>query len=490
MLNQTLQFGEWTPDLPHMSSPLTEAKNVIPHGDSYLPLPSLSTTSNALSAYCRGAIAFQDKEGNVEMYAGDEENLYRLEGLGTSALWVDKSSATYTTGLNNWWRFVKWGEKVIAVNFSDAPQIKTFGTATDFADLGGSPPKAQALAVVRSFVVLGNIDDGTHYPNKVQWSGQNLETSWGSSAATQADSQVLAGDGGTVQAIMSGDTGLILQERSIWEMQYQGPPTIFAFRETAPGLGTPAPQSAVRYGNVTYFLAQDGFYQYVIGQGPRPIGDKKIDKWFMDRSEETNIHRMVGALDLPNGKVVWCYPTGFGNPDELIMYDYKTGRWSYAAATVETIFTGRAEGYTLESLDTPSGNNIDSLTISLDSSTWKGGALGWFGFDASHESGSFTGAALTSRLETIELARDDASMIYVNSVRPLVQGSGSTNTVYIGTRNNQNDSVTYGSAISANSIGEHNTRSAARYMRFRCDTAGGFERAVGIRINVQPNGIR
>lgn len=48
----------------------------------------------------------------------------------------------------------------------------------------------------------------------------------------------------------------------------------------------------------------------------------------------------------------------------------------------------------------------------------------------------------------------------------------------------------FGSGATANSIGEHNFRKAARYMRFRCDIAGGFERAVGVRVNVKSNGVR
>jgi len=484
-MNKTLAFGEWAPDLADIQTPTTDAKNVIPHQGSYLPFPSLVTTSNALTDYVRAAEAMEDKDGNVEVYAGDETNLYRL---GTSETWADLSGATYTTAVRGFWRFVRYGEAVIATNLADPVQTKIFGAGTNFAALAGSPPKSKCLAVVKSFVVLGDIDDGTHCPNKLQWSGQNLETAWGSNASTQADSQLLAGDGGAIQAIMSGDVGVIFQERSIWELVYQGPPVIFSLHETAFGLGTPAPRSVVQYGNVSYFLGQDGFYQYVIGKGPTPIGDKKVDLWFLDRVEKTNIHRMVAAIDIPNGKVMWAYPTGSGDCDEILIFDYKTGQWSYAAVDTQTIFSGRSVGYTLEGLDAIS-TDIDALPASLDADIWKGGVLSLYGADTAKKIGSFSGPALMSRLETVEITRDDAMLTYVDSIRPLVQGAGA-NTVFVGTRANLGDTVVYGSGITANTIGEHNTRTAARYMRFRVETSGGFERAIGTRVNAQAQGIR
>lgn len=493
MINQTLPWAEWTPDLPDIASGTTLAKNVITHQGSYREFNDLSVTSSALTKYCRGAAFYEDKDGNLEAFAGDETQLYRL----AAASWDEKTPASpYACGTSDYFEFVKFGEAVIATNFADNVQYRAFGAAGDFADLGGSPPKAKCIAVVKSFVVLGNINDGgTHKPSTVAWSGQNLETSWGSNPATQADSQLLAGEGGAIQAITSSsDTSLIFTERSIWTMTYQGPPVIFAFREF-PGLGTPAPRSVVQYGDTTYFFGQDGFYRYVLGRGVEPIGDKKVDLWFRARVNKAAWHRMVGAVDYAAGKVMWAYPTGSqSDPTEIIIFDYKTGQWSFVEITTELIVEGISEGYTLEGLDTPFDDggtgNIDQDLPSLDSDHWKGGVLSLYGFDTAHKSGSFAGMALTARLETIEMSRDDSQMIYCNSARPLTQGVDATNTVYIATRNQQTDNYVYGGAITANSIGEHNTRAAGRYMRFRNDISGGFDLTMGVRVAVQPQGIR
>lgn len=484
-MNLDIPFGEWLPDLPDLSNPgATEAKNVLPHQGSYLPFRQLSVTSSALGAACQGAAAFSDKDGNTEAYAGDVSKLYRL----SSQTWADKSGTTYSTASTGFWRFVKWGEKVIATNGAQPPQIKSFGAGGNFADLGGSPPKAKSIATVRSFVVLGDVDDGTRYPNRVQWSGQNLETSWGTVPSTQADYQTLEGDGGAIQAITGGDVGLIVQERSIWEMRYEGPPIIFRFDETAPGIGTPAPRSVVRFGTTTFFWGNDGFYRYDIGRGPTRIGDKKVDLWFQENLNKDALDKVVAAIDIPNAKVVWSFPFG-STADNLIIYDWTTGQWSRAEQDTEMIFSGRSPGTDLEGLDSIS-SDIDALTQSLDSDQWKGGALSLWGFDTTHKSGSFSGSALTATLETAEVGNPDSSMIYVNGIRPLVDGDGASNRVYVGTRDVQNNNYSYGNSIFPNSIGEHNTRAAARYFRFRVDISGGFERAIGMRARAKSNGIR
>lgn len=488
-MNQNLPFGEWLPDLPAISNPgSTLALNVMPHQGSFLQMKSLSVTSDALSAACRGAASMSDKDGNTEDYAGDTTKLYRQ----ASNAWADKSGATYTTAATGgYWEFLKWGEGVIATNFADAVQYKALGAGTNFAALGGSPPKARHIGSVRSFVVLGDIDDGTHQPSTIAWSGQNAETSWGNpNPATQSDRQLLSGDGGAVMAVLSGDIGVVMQERSIWTMEYTGPPVVFRLSEVSVGVGTPAARSCVRHGNTIFFFGQDGFYRYDIGQGLTRIGDKKVDLWFQSRVSKDDYWKITSAIDVPNAKVVWGYPTGAGDPDELLIYDWTTGQWSYAEQDHQIIYKGRAAGTTLEGLDSISAS-IDALADSLDSDAWKGGALALYGFDTSNKSGAFNGAVKTARLETTELALPDGSTFFCNSTRPLVQGDGSgTNTVYLGTRNLLDANYSFGSGATANSIGEHNFRKAARYMRFRCDIAGGFERAVGVRVNVQSNGVR
>ena len=485
--NTDLSFGEWMPDMPDIANPgVTLAQNVIPHVGGYRQFSALATNSSALTTAAIGAASFSDDSGNTESYAGITQKLYRLQ----DATWADKSGATYATGNEGYWEFLKWGQGVIATNFADPVQYKTMGAGTNFADLSGSPPKAYHIGAVQNIVVLGNINDGTHYADTIAWSGFNAETNWGNpNPATQSDRQKLAGDGGDVQAILGGDVGVIFTERSIWTMEYVGPPLIFQLKEVSVGVGTPAPRTCVRHGNSVFFYGEDGFYRYDIGRGLTQIGHSKVNLWFADRVSKDNYHKITAAIDVPNSKVAWGYPTGGGNPDEILFYDWQTDQWSYAEQDHEVLFLGRAQGVTLAGLD--AYGNLDTLTLSFDADAWKGGALALYGFFTDHKSGVFNGAAKTARIETQELASPDGQKLLLNEVRPLVQGVGTgTNTVYLGTRNVLDENYAFGSGVTANAIGSHPVRSSARYHRIRCDIAGGFQRAIGVRVNAIPNGER
>ena len=483
-----VRFGEFLPDLSELGNPgATHAQNVIPHQGTYRPFPTLAIDSNALTARARGAIAVQDKTSTVVMFAGDATKLYRYAG-GT---WSDKSGATYTNATQDNWEFLKWGEYAIGTNYADVIQIGPLDGSSNFAALGGSPPKARHIGSVRGFVVLGNLKVGsTLYPNRVQWSGLEQETSWGTVPGTQADFQDLVGNGGRIQAITSGDIGVIFQERSIWTMEYVGPPLAFRFNEVQTEIGTPAPRSVVRYGNSIYYLSENGFQRYDVGGDTVPIGDKKIDLRFLERVNVDEYYRITAAIDVANAHVVWSYSNGASGPDELLIYDWKTAQWSYAVLDTECIFEGLSPGYTLEGLDSVN-SSIDALPASLDSDLWRGGRLGLYGFDTAHKSGDFSGSALTARLETAEVASEDGTVLYCDNVRPLVQGSTATNTVYLATRNTLTTDHTYSSGVTQNSAtGEHNLRDAARYMRFRVDIAGGFDHALGVRAKVKSGGVR
>ena len=251
--------------------------------------------------------------------------------------------------------------------------------------------------------------------------------------------------------------------------------------------------SVVRYGNSVFFLSESGFQRYDIGKGTTPIGDQKVDRWFLDRVNKESYYTISSAIDPANSKVVWSYANGASGNDELLIYDWKSGRWGYAVIDTEIIFDGLSPGYTMDSLDSVGGNTytLDSLPASLDSDLWKGGAAGLYGFNTSHRSGDFTGAALTARLESEEVGSENTNILTCNNVLPLVEGSTATNTVYVATRANQNSDITYSSGVTVNSAtGQHNLRKSARYMRFRVDIAGGFDHALGVRANIAAKGLR
>lgn len=482
-----IPFNGWQPDIPDLLNPgVTEANNCIPHIDGFIPLQTFTTATSALTARCRGAVAAQDKDGATYVYCGDTTKLYVQAG----ASFTDVTRTTaYATATDEYWEFAKWGNKVIATNFTDDMQVITLGAA-NFTNLQ-LLFKARNLAVVRDFVVAANTYDGSdgNVPHRVRWSAIGDETSWTVSAATQADYQDIQGNGGFIQRVVGGEYGVIFQERSVWRMTYVGSPGIFQFDEVLPGYGTPARNSVVQQGDEVFYLAQDGFKMIVNGTTINHIGADKVDQWFFNNVDSTYVDRIFGAADPVNHVIIWAIPVSGnsgGTPNKLLIFDRSSGKWSSADVELEAVFSGQSAGYTLEQLDSVS-SSLDSLPYSLDSRYWAGGSLYIGGFDGAHKLGQFSGSDMEATITTAEIMIEGRRQM-ITSTLPHIQGGSGY--VKVGTRNTQAETVSYSSESSPQTSGNVPVRSNARYVRFKVRIPGGFDYAKGISYKGRQEGFR
>lgn len=478
-------FGEYSPDLPPMDNEgVTVALNVMPAGKSYKSFPSQAIYSDALGNVCLGATSGRDSTGITYNFAGDATKLYSL----SSAAWSDVSKVGgYSNGTEDRWNFTQWGSQILGTNYADDIQEFTMGTSSLFADLSGTAPKARYISVVRNNVVVANTDDSVDgaVPYRVRWSGVGDATAWTPSVTTQSDFQDLDGDGGWCQQIVGGEYGVIFQERSIWRMTYVGSPIIYQFDEVERGRGTPAPGSVTKIGSAIPYLGIDGFYIHD-GQQSIPIGTNKIDKTFYTDLDQSYMGRICSTVDPINQIIFWAAPgqqNVGGNPNRIYAYNYSPNaakRWAYAEQDVEYIYRSLAEGYTLDGLDAISGS-IDALLFSLDSRVWTGSTALFSGFNSDHKQANFTGTALDATIETQEVELTPNMRTNIQEIRPFIEGFD-TVTIQIGGRNSLDESVTWGSAISANSAGNFPCRSNYRYHRMRVNMSGGFSHAQGLSI--------
>ena len=275
MANKRVQLTEWLPDQPDNAGGVNDAVNVIPSTIGYQPFPNAVDFSGAAAEDLNSVfVAKWDTE--IAIFAGGATKLFKFNA--TTEAMEDKSKAGGYSG-NNTWRFAQFGKTVIASNGTEILQYWTMGSSTAFADIATSPA-AKSLTVVRDFVVTGNISTGTLGSATVQFSDINDETDWTPSASSQAGSQVIA-DGGNIQAITGGEFGLVFLERSISRMSYVGTPFVFQFDTISRGLGCIESGSVCQYGNLSFFLSDDGFYT-CDGNVVSPIGNSKIDHWFFE----------------------------------------------------------------------------------------------------------------------------------------------------------------------------------------------------------------
>ena len=480
-----MKFNEWLPDQDPFENPgLVKAHNVFP-GSFYKPVRSLVSQSDALTTKCIGAYSTKDDNGASLNYAGTATKLFSL----LNGAWQSATDATYATASEYRWQFKRFGDTIITTNRSNNIQKLDTSLDSKFTDLAGSPPRACYMAVVRDFLVLGNLDTGS---NKVQWSGLNNITQW-TAGQEESDSQTFP-EGGPITGIVGGEFGLVFQENQITRMEYQGPPLNFSFDVIETGLGAITAGSIVRFGVQTFYLSNNGFY-VTDGTQSYPIGSEKVDKHFFSLVDENSLYKMTSAVDPINKLVIWSYvstgsPTG--NPNRLIIYNWDLKRWSEVSADADSdtettfdhqlIYTSLSEDYTLAELD--SFGTLATINTPLDSRIWMGGTLVLSAFDDDNKSASFTGNVKTGTLKTGEFELNDMQLSLITQVWPQIDGTVS---VKIGSRDNHQAPMGYTGDIGTSAIGFAPFTEMGRYHDFEFSFTD-WSRASGFKVTAEAAG--
>ena len=481
-------FDKLRSDLPDLlNGGLEDATNCIPYGNSYGPFPEPVAYSVSATGRVYGAFSTRDTSGNAYTFVATQGQLYRESATALNNV---SRTASYATATDKVFEFITFGNTTLGVNGTDALQVYTLGTSTQFLDASASAsaPIAAHIATVRDFVFLGNLSTGN---NRVQWSRINNPLRYTPSQQYQADFQDLPGDNAAIQRITGGDFATILTKSSVWRASYVGSPLIFRFDELAPGIGCMAGGSCARFQGSTYFLSPPGFFVFD-GNQAQPIGDEEIDAYFLADLNKSFLSRITAVIDPDNKLYIVSYPSVSstdGLCDKLAIFSWAANRWTFVSQNLEWLFINLAGGVTLEGLD--AYGTMETLQYSLDSDVWQGGTAFLGGVDEGHRITRFTGADKTARFITGESQIIPDGRAFLRAIRPLVQGNSATSvSVQIGYRDRLIDDVQWTTASTMNATGVCPVRNNARFQRLRMDISSGFERAMGADVDYTGEGFR
>jgi hypothetical protein len=479
MATTKLTFGEWMPDQPSVSGALTDAKNVVSQAIGYGPFPAPVTFSTSNAAENLTALyAAKKPNGDTELFAAGATKIYTVTGVGA----ITQVKTGMTTGANDKVRFTQFGKTVITTNNAEKLQAWTLGTSTSFADLSATAPIAKFITVVRDFVVCANTLETTQQQYRVRWSALNNETDWTEDVTTQSDYQDIP-DGGQIVGIRGGEFGLVFLERAIHRMTYVGTPFIFQFDNISRNKGCMVSGSIAQYQGITFFLSDDGFYM-CDGQNVTTIGAEKVDRFFLEDASESDYGTMSAAVDPIRKLVIWNYKSVNGTRN-LLIYNFKTQKWTYGDAGTDFLSEASTATVTLEQLDSLSAS-IDALTTSLDSPLYIGGKY-FLGGTLAARVMSFTGANQTAIISTGDL--DIGANSVVTLARPIVDNGSAT--VAIASRTLLNQGVNFNTAVAASSENRVSLRSAGRYHRLKVTPTGAnWDNAISVDVDVTPQGVR
>lgn len=481
-----VKFGHWSPDRPYLDGALSEARNVIPAGEGYVPMPTLEVLTSAVTGTVLGAFSSRLVGSLSKTYVGTSSYIYERNGTG----WSDVSLGAGYTLTDARWEFTQWGSDIYACSIDVALQKQTAATG-DFAAVSGGP-KAACIANVREWVVVGDLDEsGTMFPHKIRWCDIGDPSTWsapGSSAAeaAQAGEQELDAVDGRITAITGGEFGLIFQQNSITRMTYIGAPIVWQFDKIDTVNGCESPGSVVQVGRQVFFLSADGL-RVTDGSGPSvPVGDGDVSEWVRSNINAAYKSKITGSYSSHARVVIWSIPTTTDNNDSLLIYSLQSGRFSRADFGASQIFEGATSSVTLDGLDAYSAS-LDDLGTSLDSPLWVGGQLFLAAIDSAGRLCSVSGTPGTSSIVTNEYQPAPGRRMYIQYVEPI---SDVLPTVYVGARNLPSGSAVYSPASIANSrTGHAPFRTTGRYIRVRFDWSGDFGKASGFNLAGIPCGV-
>lgn len=426
-----IPFGPWRPDAAGINTQVCiEARNVLPSEVGYEPVPrpvpnivddsmldddgstvltdddgstilTDSVAGTAIPSRCYGAVSFLKNDRSAAQFAGTATKLYKSS---SGQVWDDVTRASggdYATPAGERWRFVQWGAWIIATNYQDAIQRFDTAAGTKFVALGGSPPRARYIAVVRDQVILGGINGNE---NRVGWCGTNNAEFWTFGSGQNCDYQDFP-NGGPIMGIVGGTVGYVFQPMTVTRMvQQPGSATIYQFDEVQGAKGLSAPDSLVKVGDVAYYKSTDGFYKFNTVSGAQSqIGTSKWRQWVLDDIRAGTDLSILGAFDPEKPLILWAYISRSNTgtvPDKIIAYNWALDEATILDIPAEALASWVTLGVTLDTMN--SFGNMETLPYSLDSPFWKGGAslIGIFGED--HQLSTLSGDLMEAQWTTAD----------------------------------------------------------------------------------------
>jgi hypothetical protein len=440
-----------------------------------------------------GLYAARTLDGSWKIYAGSLTKLYTWALAG----WTDVSRTTggaYNVPPTEMWSFEQSGNKLVAVNVNDDPQVIDIDVGTNFAALAGSPPRAGHVRQIGDFLFLSRLQTGAGLNERIIiWSAVNDITGW-IIGTNLCDMQEFP-DGGPVQGVAGAEIGYVVQDRTIRAMQFLPGDTtfIFNFSRALHDRGSVSKYGFTSIGNVLYFLAEDGFYS-ITGQQVTPIGADKVNDWFLANSDETRrdvVHCLAG-VNKP--RIVWVsHATSASHMyDRQIIFDWSNGRWAKASVPAQIWGLLASPGLDLDTTGPEPGDDLlDSAALPLDSFAYAGGRPLIGAIDENGFLSTLKGPNLPATLETAEVHLVPGMRAFVNEVYPLDDATDALGEVAAGLRERLQD----GAPVWTAPVGIEITGSAAlltssRLHRFRrfIPFGSAWTHAQGVLVDAQPDG--
>lgn len=324
---------------PRTPGALNTMGNAVPTAQGYSALPQLLNSSNVPATTRTDVVHYPyftltptSPLGKYFLAAQDTgssaDKLWVASSLTGAYSDISKAGGTYTRG--NDWSFTAYGDLVIAANLDNVMQVSINGAT--FADLGGTPPKADIVIRAGDFVMAFNTVDATfgQGTRKDSWwaSAIGNPASWSPSPATQAATGQLTEVSGAIKAAAFYNGAVYaFKDNAVWVGNYVGPPVMWSWQKLSGAPGCAYKRAVVAGGDSLFWAGSGTFWRYNGGSAPMDIGYGRVTQ--QAHSSLRNPTFQFNACHDPfTQRIFWFYGSVAANLFGYYCYDYRADKWS------------------------------------------------------------------------------------------------------------------------------------------------------------------
>lgn len=417
-------------------------------------LGDLSVTASFVATITDGTNVFYTYANSGNVYATD----------GTTHALVSTISYSATTDLG-WTGGHYHGYMLLCDGVLDpqtwSPSLTNKVAGMDSTAGWPASTKCKVIRPFRDFIVALRVtESGVYNPRLLRWSESaqagNLPQSWDYTDPGNDSGRTELGQTTDllVDCLPLRDINMVYKENHAWRMEYIAGPDVFSFRQAFSEVGMLSEGCGAAF-REHHFIVSDHDVVVHDGVQARSVIEKEMRQWLFSSLDSDNAKRSFVVPDFRNREMLFCFPEQGQSFANLAL----VWSWQENNCYVRELGNLMAHGVT-GLLPSQSATSFDALTetfdeqanafddqtynatelypILVDSAARKAYQLG-NGF-------SFDGSLLTAYMERQLLSIDGNIDNYKRVLRiyPKVEGgNGRVFGVYVGTRDNINDSVSY-----------------------------------------------
>jgi hypothetical protein len=174
-------------------------------------------------------------------------------------------------------------------------------------------------------------DPGIQDPLLIRFSTQESLTDWAATAINTAGDLRIGSGSEIITAVETRQQVLVFTDKSLYAMQYLGPPFTFGISAISENITIQSPLAAIAVEDNVYWMGQKEFYVYggAVQRIPCTVRDYVFSDFNSDQGE-----KVTAATNTAFSEVWWFYPSANSEEnDRYVVYNYQQQIWYYGTMT-------------------------------------------------------------------------------------------------------------------------------------------------------------